>query len=264
MFDDPIGGGSLSLLFDVPSWTRGVGRIDLKGRHKGTGFYMGNGQVMTNRHVLESIAEEVAGPGGSGWLIEPDAVTIDFSDEGDGSRSHVLTSVLQAGPRPINGIENLENLDMAILSIKASGAELPAPMKFAKDLDENSDIVVIGYPARPGTSALVDPKTGHVSHEIANRLRGIFGTDYGRKYLSPGQFLGAPGTLENDTQDWIVTHDCTTLGGCSGAMVIQLNGSEPMICGLHFSGAPLVANKAHALGVVDAHAFGPILNAPWA
>lgn len=255
-------GGFLALLVGLEDWTASVGRVNLDGVHIGTGFLMGDGRVMTNRHVLEACADEIFGPGGSNWDFGRGKVTVDFSDTADGSKVFELTHVVQTGSRPIRGIEMLENLDMAILGMAPGQTGTPRALPFAKTLDPAADLMVIGFPARPGTSALIDPATGSVSKDIAERLRAIFGTDYGRKYVSPGRILQAPGTLTSDTKGWVATHDSTTLGGFSGSVVVQLT-ADPAVAGLHFSGAPLMSNKAHALGIVDQSAAGPIDGANW-
>ncbi|OLS43828.1 hypothetical protein BV509_05430 [Rhodovulum sulfidophilum] len=263
--DDPLAGDwapFLGLVVDLPDWTRSVGRIDLDGTHIGTGFLIGGGRVMTNRHVLEACADELAGPGGSLWRLGRGAVTIDFSETADGSQRHALTGVVMAGPDPINGVERLGHLDMALLSLDATAPGLPRALPLARQMDEAADMVVIGYPARPGRSAFVDPATGAVSREIGNRLREIFGTDYGRKYVAPGRVIQGPGMLPGDSEGWAASHDCTTLGGNSGSVLVQFTAT-PSVAGLHFSGAPLTANKAHALGRVDQSPLGPITGAAW-
>ena len=228
----------------------------------GTGYLMGGGHLMTNRYVLEACADELVGPSGRVWRFDRGAVTIDFSDTGSDGPKHRLTGVLQTGPDRIGDFERLDRLDLAVLSLEANGAALPRPLPLARELDEAADMVVIGFPARPGTSALIDPQTGEVSLEIADRLRAIFGTDYGRKYVSPGRVMAGPGDLAADVESWIATHDATTQGGNSGSALVQFT-AQPAVAALHFSGAPLMANKAHALGRVDAHRRGPIGGALW-
>ncbi len=263
--EDPLfgeWGGFLALQIDLPSWADSVGRINLDGTHVGTGFLMGGGQVMTNRHVLEACADEIFGPVGSVWRFDRGEVTIDFSDLADGSKEYALTGVSMAGPDPIQGMENLNHLDCAMLRLDAGAAGLPRELPFARGLNTDADMMVIGYPARPGTSAFIDPATGKPSLEIAQRLRQIFGTDFGRKYVAPGRVLEGPGQLAGDPHAWALSHDCSTLGGNSGSVVIQLDGN-PAVAGLHFSGAPLTANKAHALGKVDESRAGPLPSANW-
>lgn len=263
--DDPLAGDwapFLGLVANLPDWTRSVGRIDLDGIHIGSGFLIGGGQVMTNRHVLGACADELTGPGGTLWRFGRGAVTIDFSETADGSQCHALTGVVMAGPDPIGGVERLGHLDMALLSLDAAAPGLPRALPLARQLDDAAEMVVIGYPARPGTSAFVDPATGAISREIGTRLREIFGTDYGRKYVAPGHVMQGPGRLPGDSEGWAASHDCTTLGGNSGSVLVQFTAT-PAVAGLHFSGAPLTANKAHALGQVDRSRFGPIPGATW-
>lgn len=264
--EDPLygeWGGFLALLVGLERWTAAVCRVNLDGRHIGSGFLCAPGRVMTNRHVLEACGDEVALKGEGRWFFTRGAVTVDFSDTGDGSRGADVTAVAQAGLLPIRGVERLDHLDMAVLEVDAGAVpEGAEPLPFTRSLDPSADLMVIGFPARPGTAAMVDPATGVVSREMAERLRAIFGTDYGRKYVSPGHLMAPPGTLAADSHAWVFTHDSTTLGGNSGSVVVQL-GSAPAVAGLHFSGAPLTSNRAHALGAVDASAAGPIQGPSW-
>ncbi|WP_210526910.1 S8 family serine peptidase [Rubellimicrobium arenae] len=266
--DDPLfgeWGGLLSLIVDLPRLSAAVGRIDLDGQHIGTGFLIGPGRVMTNRHVLEACCDEIFGPGGSEWSFGRGDVAIDFSDAADGTARFPLTRVLDAGRDPIRNIEFLEHLDLAILGMSDGSTGVDAirrPLPLARRIEPQADVMVIGFPAPPGTSAMVDPKTGLVSLEIAKRLRQVFGTDYGRKYVSPGRIVELPGGLAQDTRLWVVAHDSTTLGGSSGSAMIQIT-ANPAVAGLHFSGAPLTANKAHVLAKVDTSPEGPIADATW-
>lgn len=255
-------GGFLGMLVDLPSWANSVGRINLDGYHIGTGFQAGNG-VMTNRHVLESLIDEVVGPGGTEWGFDRGRVTVDFSDTGDGSAEFGLDHVIMAGADPIRFLENLSRLDMAMLGYADNAGPTNRPaLKLAKDLEPNKNVAVIGFPASPTNDAFIDPVTGLPNHEIGKRLRAIFGTDFGRKYVAPGLVMSKPGELPGDDNSWVFSHDCTTLGGNSGSVVVQF-GATPAVSGLHFSGAPLIANKAHALGRVQDVTQGAIPNATW-
>ena len=60
----------------------------------------------------------------------------------------------------------------------------------------------------------------------------------------------------------MISHDATTLGGSSGSAMIQI-AANTAVAGLHFSGAPLTNNKAHALGKVDASPEGRIDGVTW-
>lgn len=260
--EDPLlgeWGGFIMTSARPERWTPSIGRIDLDGSHAGTGFLVGGNRVMTNRHVLEACADQIASPAGSRWLLRG-KVTIDFSDRADGSMIFALTGVVQAGDQPIGRTERLDRLDMALLSVDPADGTLPPALDLARKVDPGLDLMLIGFPARYGTSAMLDPQTGKISTQIGARLERIFGTDFGRKYLSPGRFMPAKSPLPGDTNGWVMAHDATTLGGNSGSAVIQL-GAAPAVVELRFSGLPLAANKAHLLGVVDS--VQPIDGATW-
>src|SRR5205807_6175189 len=108
-----------------------VGRIDAGGDHVGTGFLIGPGIAVTNRHVLEAIAEEVRGAAATRWIFPDQNPTIDFAEAADGSRRFQIMAVLAAGLDSTNGLVNFAHLDMALLAIEptnAAGQPLPPPL----------------------------------------------------------------------------------------------------------------------------------------
>ncbi|MHC2789112.1 serine protease, partial [Bradyrhizobium liaoningense] len=124
-------GGSLIAQPELPALTGAVGRIDGDGTHIGTGFVIADSIVMTNRHVLEAIAEEVGSPTGSTWIFSFGEVTIDFSENANGSARFRVKSVIGCGPDPIEGKVRFPRLDMALLEVEtsnAAGQKLPAPL----------------------------------------------------------------------------------------------------------------------------------------
>uniref|UniRef100_Q07HM2 Peptidase S8 and S53, subtilisin, kexin, sedolisin n=1 Tax=Rhodopseudomonas palustris (strain BisA53) TaxID=316055 RepID=Q07HM2_RHOP5 len=249
-------GGSLLPLPEIPAFTSAVGRIDGDGGHVGTGFLIGADLVMTNRHVLEAIAEEVKGPAGSKWIFAYNNVTIDFSDGADGSKRFQVKSVIACGPDPIENRVRFPHLDMALLQVEttnAAGQKLPPALPLideTPDLHQKGDMFIIGFPARPSTSSMVDPATGQFSVEVSKRLAQIFNVRYGRKYLSPG-IVDTPQGLVGDGRNWVFSHDATSLGGNSGSPAFRI--MDPFgACGLHFGGATLTANYAHSLAAVKA------------
>jgi serine protease len=153
---------------------------------------------------------------------------------------------------------------MALISVEqtnGAGQPLPDPLGVIADgtrTTTKTELFVIGYPARPGTSAMKDPVTGQFSTEVAKRLGEIFNVQYGRKYLSPGLMEKTVGTVPGDSKGWIFSHDATTLGGNSGSCVVGLEYPLGVI-GLHFGGATLTANYAHALPQIKAsNTLGPL------
>lgn len=259
-------GGSVVATPGLPELTRAVGRINSAGDHIGTGFLIGPGIVMTNRHVLEAIAEEIRGAGAAHWMFPHDPPTIDFSETSNGSRQFQFTGILAAGVDPTVGLVNFAHLDMALLSVELTNAarqSLPEPLGCIADTAETTskgELYVVGYPARPGTSAMLDPVTGQFSSEVAKRLGEIFNVKYGRKYLSPGLMENPVGAVPNDAEAWTFAHDATTLGGNSGSCIVGLSSPLGAI-GLHFGGATLTANYAHALAQVKTSNALPALSA---
>ncbi len=257
-------GGSLLATPELPQLTGGVGRINADGDHIGTGFVIGTGIIMTNRHVLEAIAEEVRGAGAPRWVFSTNQPTIDFSETADGSGRFKLTAIIAAGADPIHGRVLFSNLDMALLAVEttnAAGRQLPraiAPIADRPDLSQKQDLFTIGFPARPSTSAMVDPTTGGFSLEVSKRLGQIFSLSYGRKYLSPGRVEHAT-AVEGDARHWVFTHDATTLGGNSGSCVVRFVDVLGA-AGLHFGGQTLTANYAHSLAAVRASGALPVLD----
>lgn len=260
-------GGTFLMTDKLPLLTSAVGRIDLDGEHIGTGFLVAPNLIMTNRHVLEGIAEEVRGNGVSRWEFAKGSPTIDFSDLADAASKADILKVVAAGPNTISNVVNLSHLDLALMEI-ATPTSAPTPLTLVGKENataSRSELFTIGYPARPGTSAMIDPKTGQFSQEIANRLGAIFNFQYGRKYICPGLIEATTGTLPDDTNGWVFAHDATTLGGNSGSCVVRLTGEFGVI-GLHFAGAPLTANYAHSLAKVRSRgtAFRPdIVGITW-
>ncbi|RXH25494.1 hypothetical protein XH84_31360 [Bradyrhizobium nanningense] len=244
-----------------PTWLEAlserVGRIDLDGEHVGTGFVVGDGLVMTNRHVAEAIADEIRGKASSTWILQDNA-TINFDDRGLGSAKRFrIKSLVFAGGDTIGREVNFSHLDMALFEVETNNGTSTLPSKMAQVADRQvgetrTDLIVVGYPARPDISALEDPSTHEIRDDIAKRLGEIFGLDYGRKYVAPGRIEGITGSLDDDrSHHWVFSHDSTTLAGCSGSCVSQIIDFFPIL-GLHFAGRNLTANYAHSLAAVRA------------
>jgi hypothetical protein len=205
--------------------------------------------------VAEAIADVVAGADGvDRWFLR-DSVSINFDDRGRGNEMRFkVREIVAAGPAHIGDTVDFAHLDMVILDVETENAagKLPKPIGLINDLEEaklSQDIAVIGYPARPDRAALDDPAGKETAETIGRRLAMIFGLDYGRKYFSPG-FVDQPaGTVKGDGRGWIITHDATTLAGCSGSGVLRFTDGLPIL-GLHFAGRVMTANYAHSLAAI--------------
>lgn len=239
---------------------RSVGRIEADGEHIGTGFVVAPGVVLTNRHVLQALAAPVPTRNRpERWVMTSDDVFFDTADRPSSATAATrfkFKSVLATGPDHIE-MERIDfsDLDVALLEVETTsvgGEALPPQLSLSANVlsaDRGADVIVIGYPARPG--ALPTTTAGDYDMEVVTRLGELFGNDYGVKYIAPGkvsQPVGAP----RDVNGWTFDHDATTLGGNSGSCVVSFQGPMPTV-GLHFGGKWLSANYAHALGAIGAH-----------
>jgi hypothetical protein len=207
-----------------------VGRIEVTNHpsgfpYMGTGWVIDRGVVVTNRHVALTFAQRDGIE--FSFLLgfdrkNPIGVDIDFLEEIDNSaqRAFPITRVLY--------ISRDNEPDFAFLAIDdRTPAAIPL---LDSPISAQTMVAVIGYPAKD--SRIPD-------QELMNR---IFGGLYDKKRLSPG--------FTDNMQGGNLPHDCTTLGGCSGAPVIDLLTGK--VCGLHFSGSFLKTNYAVPAATLDA------------
>jgi endonuclease G len=210
-----------------------IGRIEVPGStltpYLGTGFIVGDGLLMTNRHVAEEFA---TGLGLSNLnFISQSVPAIDFKRElndSDPEKKAFLTvqKVLMIHPY----------WDMALLSVtglpktrKPLTLSLKHPEDAAKD---QQNVAVIGYPA-------LDPRNNMA---VQNK---VFDGVFYIKRLAPGQ-VGVP-NVDPQVMSFgklvtALTHDSSTLGGNSGSVVLDVSTGD--VIGLHFAGEYLKSNYA--------------------
>ncbi|HYC91359.1 MAG TPA: phospholipase D-like domain-containing protein [Thermoanaerobaculia bacterium] len=220
-----------------------VGRIDLAndaaGRtFAGTGWLIDKDVVATNRHVAEIIARAdgakfVFKPGRFG---DPLRVSIDF-------RHELGTSVTDTAPvKRVIWIEtDSTKADFALLQIgRRTDGTVQDHIKLAEtDLPANSDIVVIGYPARAPEHVIPDQAW----------MDRIYGGKYDVKRVAPGLF--GP-----QSRGW-ATHDATTLGGNSGSVVLDMKTGRAVA--LHFAGLYMIENYCVPASTLRKY----LKDAPW-
>lgn len=212
-----------------------IGRIELM--HHPTYSWVGTGWVVagtnflvTNRHVAELFAYQ-QGPSSlafrKGLYNRSIRADIDFKVEFESSQQNVfqITGVRYlAGPNAP---------DVAILEIDNPNngqSRLPPGIPLQPELKSDMEVFTVGYPA-------------HDSHiHDAQLMEHIFNGIYNVKRLAPGKITG----LELNVNQF--THDCTTLGGCSGAPIISLNTGN--VVGLHFGGIYRQNNWAVTAGYI--------------
>jgi endonuclease G len=206
----------------VVSAARAVGRIEVEGHDLswlGTGWLVTPDVVVTNRHVAAEFGRNDGisfvfkqGIGGS-----PMNASIDFLEEigNTKDRTFRLNRILH--------IEDSDGPDLAFLRVTPTGEHpLAAPIRLSTHNEDDELVAVIGYPARD--SRIPDQQL----------MEEIFGNVYDKKRLAPGQLTGSDSTS--------VRHDCSTLGGNSGSVVMSLKTGEAV--GLHFAGRFLTGNFA--------------------
>jgi hypothetical protein len=203
-----------------------IGRIELPNMHTipygGTGFLVGDGVLMTNRHVARLFTE---GLGTRRLLYRPGDAAIDFKCEIDS----------QPDPASFFTIERVLMVhpywDMALLKVAGlSGRYRPLTLsvRAPEDLVDHT-MMAVGYPAR-------DPR-----NDMALQDR-IFGGVFNVKRLQPGKVRSRSNvrSFENDVDAMV--HDSSTLGGNSGSAIIDADSGR--VIGLHFAGEYLKANYA--------------------
>ena len=217
----------------IVATSRSVGRIDSSNEHRGTGFVVAPGLIMTNRHVLLSLAEEVPD---SKWNFKGSA-SISFGEK----KYEILPEVAYSGFGDVNEEVDFNNIDMAILRCREIDGFFPPPLKFKQsesDVMKGRYAYIIGFPGKPGPG-----------YENFIVLRKLFNFEFGVKRISPGEIDSAIGDVNDDIHGRVFEHDCTTLGGSSGSPVIDFDETGTGVFGLHFAGAKRISNFAHATAV---------------
>jgi endonuclease G len=207
-----------------------VGRIDVTGMppytYVGTGWLVDKDLIVTNRHVARTFGRKAGGrftfKQGSG--SQPVKTSIDFLEEA-GRRQRLEYPIVE-----IVHIESDAGPDFAVLRVDASKRRPiapPIPLSTSPAQAEQQ-VAVIGYPARD--SRVPDDQL----------MQSIFGNVYNKKRLAPGQVTKARAD--------VLLHDCSTLGGNSGSVVLDLATGKAV--GLHFAGRFLETNFAVPASVV--------------
>ena len=202
-----------------------VGRIELPEdsahEYGGTGFVVGKGLVMTNRHVARLFN---SGLGRQDLrLIQPAGV--DFTRE-IVPRPEVYVQVKRV-------VMVHPYWDMALVEVDGLAATQPPVRLRAIEADAlaQREVVVVGFPARDWRNPNID---------LQNQ---IFGGKFGIKRLQPGRIMGTSDFRPTgDPEVVALTHDSSTLGGNSGSLVLDLETGA--VVGLHFAGSYLVHNYA--------------------
>ena len=209
---------------------KSVGRIELKYDPTfdwiGTGWLVDEDIVVTNRHVAEVFGRSngvdfVFKQGIGGKEVES---YIDLLEEADNTADFTfkIKRILHIEPWP--------GPDIALLQVEVIlPPNLPEPILLADfEPQDLTQVATIGYPARDSRIPEQD------------LMIQIFGDVYDKKKLAPGQIINV---TENE-----LLHDCSTLGGNSGSVVLDLNSGKAL--GLHFAGRFLQSNSAVPAAII--------------
>jgi pimeloyl-ACP methyl ester carboxylesterase len=206
---------------------RAVGRINVPRiptrPYAGTGFLVGRGLLLTNRHVAHLFCQGLR----TELRFEPadSGAEIDFVREYDvaiePSTSFRVVGVRWIHPWWDAALVQIEG-DLADRTPLVLQAEPPGDLA-------GRDVVVIGYPARDARNDLV----------VQDR---VFQSIYQVKRFQPGRVRGAGRALSGGHEVDVLVHDASTLGGNSGSAVVDL--ATGGVLGLHFGGEYLVGNHA--------------------
>ena len=212
-----------------------VGRIDVENyagslQYVGTGWLITENFVATNRHVANLIARQQSGkyvflPGRFG---DPLRVNIDYRHELNVKAKAPAKVMRVVWIQPDNA-----KADFALLEVarRTDGTFQKYVELAANDAGANDDVAVIGYPARAPKEIIPDQE----------RMDRIYGGAYDVKRVAPGMM----GSLS--AQGW-ATHDCTTLGGNSGSVVVSMRTGEAVA--LHFAGLYMIENYAVPVSIL--------------
>ena len=221
-----------------------VGRIDdpdATQKFQGTGFLVHPNIILTNRHVLQEIADWRPG---EGWKIRS-RITINFGREYKGIRSknpRKLVRLLYAGPKAIlsNAVDHAK-LDLAAIELApAPDAQIPKDIlrvEGSRDWAKSGQYTfTIGYPGQPD-----------LTDYPLSLLEKLFKSTFGCKRLAPGRIVRARANV----RPWTAAHDTTTLGGNSGSLVV-VAGRPEIAAAIHYGGrrADPRENWGHKLGAV--------------
>lgn len=203
---------------------RSIGRIEVPGSkypYGGTGFVVGPNLIMTNRHVAEIF---VGGVGDRGLHFLPD-IAPGFSDSFAPDND-------EHPPLAVTGVKMIHPYwDMALLEVAGLTAQPLTLSPRDATSYEKEEVAVIGYPA-------FDPRN---DQDVQLKL---FDSRFGVKQLQPGLLRERRPTESYGKIVDVPTHDCSTMGGVSGAAVLHIASGD--VIGLHFGGEYLLRNFAVA------------------
>ena len=208
----------------MTSIIRSVGRLNVTGHPKvsfaGTAFVCGRDLLLTNRHVAEEFMFTETGSSELRFKLGMSA-SADTKEEVDSAETRLLKCT---GEGAIS-----TEWDVALLRVEGlpEGTE-PVPLSSAApNAIKERTAVAVGYPAFDEVENLIEQML-------------IFRSVFNKKRLLPGKFTDIFPVQSYGRSVNALAHDCTTLGGSSGSVVIDV--ATLKVFGVHFGGESGVRN----------------------
>ncbi|WP_398472910.1 DNA/RNA non-specific endonuclease, partial [Tardiphaga sp.] len=236
---DDLRAGTDALIKASEKFIPSVGRIEFINHSMawgGTGWVVDSKAdghlVLTNRHVAALVAKRNA-QGQTIFMRSPVTgirygAQLDFNEEVRATTQHARVA------RVLEVVYLATDLaaDMALLKVKPAddaGFVMPVPIPLAdREAVHEERVALIGYPA-------FDPRND------AAAMHRYFADLYDIKRFAPGLII-------KTTAESVLSHDCTSLGGSSGSVLLSLEQNKAV--GLHFAGTYGVANSAVGVGTI--------------
>jgi len=220
-----------------------IGRIDVTNfsgpaDYIGTGWLIDSDVIVTNRHVADLVARWEGGTYRfrAGRFGDPLEMSIDYRHERGSAASDVseIERVIWIEP-------DQRKADIAFLKVKrdADGTSRGRVELAETEASPDADVAVVGYPARAPMRIIPDQAW----------MDRIYGGFYDVKRI-------APGLMGELSRGW-ATHDCTTLGGNSGSIVVDMRTGKAVA--LHFAGLYMIENYAVPASVIRSY----LRERPW-
>lgn len=187
--------------------------------YAGTGFVVGKGLLMTNRHVARLFAtglgtKKLAFVGGQSAKFTPGRETLEDEDDA----VYQVKRVRMIHPY----------FDMALLEVPDLALP-PLELEPLEPQDSPRQVALVGYPAFDERNPA----------DIQNKtFRGRFSV----KRLAPGYMTGRGEFPSFENVLSVAMHDASTLAGNSGSALVDIGSGK--VVGLHFAGEYLKSNYA--------------------
>ncbi len=218
----------------LDSAIRSVGRLEVAGLatpYAGTAWIIAPNIAVTNRHVVAELVRKR----GNEFVFRSSPIGQQLSTRLDFKEEHAQVRPFEVRIKRVLYMADgdADAPDLAFVELEAPrGRSLPPPIPlYAGEPRAGQVVAVIGYPAEDPRNSLLDQTR-------------LFGGVYDVKRLAPGEVMAK-------LNKRVFTHDCTTLGGSSGSVVLDVTTGAAV--GLHFAGDYLDANYAVTASEVRRH-----------